>query len=311
MPEPLHASSEVFDADTPTEAVGAIGLPDLESLGLPRLGWLFVAGAVLVGLLRLGAIDGIDVGTVPYRVVNAIEGATLALLPAALLLRAPDAPRTHPLLLAGLAATALSEIGRAVVAYQPFLGSIALYDWAAPLDLALGTIGVIGLVLTGIGLLRLWPVDWGRTWLLVGIAVGYLVLTYAPMVISAASGIEVSLDFVSAVVPTGSVLASAFATWVAVAAWLDRAQPRALWALLAAALPLRIVIQLIEAAVAAPVWAGNPSGPWLLSLPITGILAATIACLGLLAYVRYTPVADADLHPERPIAGPLRRLSRR
>lgn len=311
MPEPLHASPDAFDPDSPTEAIGTLELFDLESLGLPRLGWLFVAGAILVGLLRLGVIGGIDVGAIPYRVVYAIESVALALLPAALLLRAPDAPRTHFVLLAGLAATALTEIGRAVVAYQPFLGSIALYDWAAPLDLALGTIGVIGLVLTGIGLLRLWPGTWGRAWLLVVIAVAYLILTYAPMVISAASGIDVSLDPVSAALPTGYVLGSAFATWVAVAAWLDGADPRAFWTLVAAALPLRIVIQLIAVAVAAPVWAGNPSGPGFLSLPITGILAAATACLALLAYVRYTPVADPDLHPERPMAGLLRRLSRR
>ncbi len=314
IPEPLDATPDAFDPDVPTEAVGSLKLLDIDAIRLPRLGWLFVAGAIFVGLVRLGAIGGM--GDVPgaasvARLAQAIETGTIALLPAALLLRAPAAPRTHRLLLAGLATGAVAEIGRAAVTYQPLFHPDALYIWGGPLDPALEAIAVIGLVLTGFGLLRLWPGARARSSLLAVIVGVYLALTYLPVMIAAASGIDVSVDVASATLPAAYVLGSALVTWVAVAAWLDRADSRAFWTLLSAALPIRILIQLVGVATSIRTLADDPSGPWFLYLPVTGTLAAATACLALLAYVRYTPVADADPDPDRRVAEPLRRLSRR
>jgi hypothetical protein len=163
----------------------------------------------------------------------------------------------------------------------------------------------------GASLLRLLPSAPGRRWLLVAIGATYLGLTYVPGLIAMAEGQAVTFG-PTIILPATHLVAAGFATWAAVAAWLDRCDPRPFWALLAAALPITLAAQLLGALiwVGSVIWSPSvaETGP---ALALIGSFGALTACLALVAYVRYAPIADADLDPDRPMIGPFRRLTGR
>lgn len=279
---------EDFDPDTPTEAVGTLRPIDLDALGLSRLGLVFVAVAIVVGLLRLSVIGGVGSSVLPNLLLRTIEAVAVCLLPAALLLRDPAAERTHPVLLAGLAAGAGAEAVRAIVARAP-LALDLMTAWSGSLVTLASLADLAGAVLVGLGLMRLLPVPTRRQLLLVGIAGAYLLLAYASPVMLAASGVDIASDRWALVQPAGYALASAFVTWVAVAAWQDRADPRTFWALLAAALPLGVAARLTEVAGTFVNLGPTSQGTRIGVLTLLALFGAATACLALVAYWRYAP----------------------
>ena len=290
MDEHTGTGADTFDPDTPTEAVGTLRPIDLDALGLSRLGLVFVAVAIAVGLLRLTVIGSVGSSLLPNLLLGTIEAVTVCLLPAALLLRAPTAERTHPVLLAGLAAGAGAEAVRAIIARAP-LALDLMTAWSGSLVTLASLADLAGAVLVGLGLMRLLPVPTRRQLLLAGIAGAYLLLAYASLVMLAASGVDIANDPWALVQPAGYALASAFVTWVAVAAWQDRVDPRTFWALLAAALPLGVAARLAEV-VGTFLNLGPTSQTTQIGiLTLVALFEAATACLALVAYGRYAPEA--------------------
>jgi hypothetical protein len=179
MTRELADLSTTDNPDIPSEAVGAWPSVDLAQLGLSPLGWLFIAGAALVGAQHLHAILGAPVETVPAAIFSGVAAVAIALLPGALLWRTPAATRTHRLLLAGLAAGAIAGLVRAVIAFWPsgpgggsWRGTVLDGTW--PL------LGALGSLLVGLGLRRLRTRRPARLGLLAVIASAYIAVSVVP-----------------------------------------------------------------------------------------------------------------------------------
>ena len=114
----------IDDTDLSTEVVGALSMADLGPFGRSPLRLLFVVAAAVVAIGRgeliagnLGIGGPLDVAA--FAGVSAATETLVVLLPVALLWRVPAAPRTHPMLLGGLALGALVEVLRLGSAIVP------------------------------------------------------------------------------------------------------------------------------------------------------------------------------------------------
>ena len=224
------------DPDTPTEAVGSWPTIDLGRLGLPPLGWVFVAVALFVAATRLRTIGGAPADIVPDILLSSIQATVVVLLPAALLWRLPGAIRTHTLLLTGLALVAAAQLVMAANQLWPLFhsddGTRSTFDAAWPL------LTPAGGILIGLGLLRL-RVGADRLSVLAAIVVTYVGIGVASYLIGAGTGTLHAYDVaILVIVPA----AAAVAVWVPVAAWLESDTPQAFWGLLAVALPLGVIV---------------------------------------------------------------------
>ncbi len=271
------------DPDTPTEAVGSWPTIDLGRLGLPPLGWVFVATALFVVVARLRTIGGAPLDIVPAILLSAIEASVVVLLPAALLWRAHDAVRTHSLLLAGLALVAADRLMLATNQLSPLFqnddGTRSAVGLAWPLLLPAGG------VLIGLGLLRL-RARLDRLPVLAAIVVTYLGISLASYLIGAGTG---TLDAYDAALMVIVPAAAAVAVWVPVAAWLESDAPRAFWALLAIALPVGVISRLLTL-LATIVGTSTQSNVLFVSMvTVNAFLGCLAALLALVAYARMTP----------------------
>ena len=221
----------------PAEAMGPrLPLPDW--LELPPLGWLFVVGAACVIVARLGWLVGSSPATTVLSASpQAIAAALVALLPAALLLRVPDAPTSQRPLFFGLAATALAEwLLAAVFTWSPSVLTANPSVWTVLSDVQV-PLGTLAPLLIGLGLLRLRPGGATRPWLLVvivGLDLGFLGLQVGLV----ATWAHPSVDLVTFGPDVLLTAAGGVAAWVPVSAWLDHDAPRGFWGLLAIGFPL-------------------------------------------------------------------------
>ena len=277
-------------ADHSDEIVGSWPSIDFARLGLPPLGWLFVVAAVFVAVQHLRWMDGGSLEAVPDEVFSTVAAVTIVLLPAALLWRVRAATRTHRLLLAGLAAGAVSELLRAVVSFAPFVSYGALFGGTV-IGGVWPLFGPLGGLLAGLGLVRLRPAGVTRIRLLAAIATAYVALDVGSFAIAfAGSHPPGSIDPHSAVLLVIRPLAAAFAVWVPVAAWFDDEAPRAFWGLLALALPLNLLSRLTELPEAIVIVALRSNALFLPAVTIGAIVGAFVALLALVAFARETPV---------------------
>jgi len=281
------------DPDIPSEAVGSWPSIDLGRLGLPPLGWLFVAGAVLVAGQDLRSILAIPAEAIPPAIPSVLTRVAIALLPAALLFRAPRAHRTHRLLLAGLAALAIAELVRAAIASSPTGPSGEPWRGTA-LDAAWPWLGPAGNLLVGLGLIRLRARRPPRFGLLAVIALAYLALGVVPIwIVVAASPPVAPIDGDSALLLVTVPLTAAVAVWVPISAWLEREPPRAFWGLLALALPLGLAGRALDLAQAVTTTTFQPSAPLVAGVTLSAFVSAVVslaALAALAAYARLTPV---------------------
>ncbi|MHB8673678.1 MAG: hypothetical protein ACYDAK_08360 [Candidatus Limnocylindrales bacterium] len=249
--------------------------------------WLFIAAAMVVGVQHLRSIDGASLETVPL-VLSAVAAVTVVLLPTALLWRARDAARTHRLLLAGLAAGAVSELLRAVISYAPLVPDGAPMVRTV-LDLIQAFFGPLAGLLVGLGLVRLRTARITRVRVLVAIAATYVAFDVgSSLIVFGNSQLHDWVNPLTAVLLVIRPLAAAFAVWVPVAAWFDDEAPRAFWGLLALALPLSLLSRLIELPQAIVVVALRSNALFFPATTISAIVGAIVALLALVAFARET-----------------------
>ncbi len=293
------------DRDVPSEVVGALSWDDLKPLrrlgAVGRLPRGVVSLPFLIAALIVAAWWATSLGTGTtfpnpswlWSTVWILEGSAFVvtvLLPVALLLRVPDALASQPILFAGL------TLGSVVVLVDAVVG-LWLLDATGLLEAVNVGHGIgvpLGLALVGLGLVRVRGRRPGRPWLLVAIEALYLGLELLPagiLAIQAQLGqggiVDIGPD------PAGILraLATGFVVWVAVDARLDHAAPAGFWALLAIALPLRIVggIFQVPQAIAVFVFQGD-LGPYF-GLPGT-VTAVLVVLCAFVAYGRYAPGRD-------------------
>ncbi len=285
----------------PVEALGP-RLPIPDWLELRPLGWLFVVGAACVIVARLDRL----VGTSPATTVlsaspQAIAAALVALLPAALLLRVPDAPTGRRPLFVGLAATALTEwVQAAVFAWSSPLLPSTPSVWTVLSDVQV-PLGVLASLLIALGLLRLRPGGATRPWLLVvivGLEVGFLGL----QVRLVATWAHPSFDLVALGPDVLLTAAGGVAAWVPVSAWLDRDTPRAFWGLLALGFPLGLVASVVGltqtvAMMSAPSMGLSSDALFLVATALGALIGAVVSLLAIVAYARETPLPGSPSQP--------------
>ena len=285
----------------PVEALGP-RLPIPDWLELPPLGWLFVVGAAGVIVARLDRV----IGTTPETVVvaaaaSAIAAALVALLPAALLLRVPDAPTRQPALFVGLAATALTEwVQAALFAWSPPLLTANPSLWTVLSDVQV-PLEVLASLLIALGLLRLRPGGATRPWLLVvivGLALGFQGLQVGLLATWAHQSLDL-LAFGPGVLLTA---AGGVATWVPVSAWLDHDAPRGFWGLLALGFPLGLLsgaigLAQMVAMTSAPPMGLSSGGLFLVATTFDALIGAGMLILAIAAYARLMPLVDGFLPP--------------
>ena len=289
----VERSASVFDEPGRPSDAGA-PQPHLPELTWPA--WVFIGGAVVVVLVHLSHVGQEPGGLlVASAVLSALVAGLGALLPAALLVRIPEAPRTQRLLLAGLAGQAVAVWGWAI--FPVLLTGPARPDWSATAAFAiLYGAAVVASICLAVGLLRLRRPGVRRVWLLAVIAVLQLGFTVVQAALPAAT---VHLSFVSPMLVPIAVLtvAAAFAAWVPVDAWLGRERPRPFWALLALGFPLGLV------AGALGVWKTlemlRPSGtgltadtPFWVASMLVSLIGIAANVLALAAYARLTPIPE-------------------
>ncbi len=290
MTRGLADRSAMDDRDVSSAAVGSWRSIDLGRLGLPPLGWLFVAGAALVAAqhLRLGL--AVPAEAIPPAILSGITRVMIVLLPAALLFRAPRAHRTHRLLLAGLALGAIAELARAVIVLRP--PGLTLEPWAETgLDAAWPWLGPVGNLLVGLGLVRLRNGRPLRLGLLAAIASTYLALGIAPTwIVAAASPPVGTIELGAALLLMTVPLAAAIATWVPVSAWLEHTPPRAFWGLLALGLPLFLAQRALALAQTVIEVATRMDALFVVSVTLGAFVSAVAAVAAVAAYARLTPL---------------------
>ena len=269
--------------------------PEFALPALRPLGWLFVVGAVLLVVVRLRL--SISAPTwLAAGLPNDLAEGLAALLPAALLFRLPDAPRTQPLLFAGLAIGAALEWASAAQQYLPPELGVAT-PLAAGLAIGLDLAMAAASLAVGLGLLRLRRQGPTRGWLLgvfVAIDVGYM-LAELGLPAAAAHQVLLTPSWLLAFLLFALVgSASALASWVAVSAWLDRDTPRAFWTLLALGFPLGLLAKAASLGTLIPLLTpplgdigGN--GLYLAAIALSGLFGAAGTLLALLAYSRAAP----------------------
>ena len=277
------ATPVVDDPDTPTEAVGSWPTIDLARLGLPPLGWVFVATALFVGAVRLRTLSGAPFDIVPAILFSAVEAAVVVLLPAALLWRAHDAMRTHAILLTGLALIAADRLILGTNQLWPMFlsddGTRTAFGLAWPL------LAPAGGVLIGLGLLRLRAGSM-RLPVLATIVVVYAGISVASYLIGAGTGTLGAYDTaLLLVVPA----AAAVAAWVPVAAWLESDAPEIFWGLLAIALPLGVIARLLTLLATIVGTSTQSNVMFVPMVTVDSILGCLAALLALVAYARMTP----------------------
>ena len=277
------AEPVAHDPDTPTEAVGSWPTIDLARLGLPPLGWVFVAAALLVGVVRLRMLGGAPLDIVPTILFSAVETAVVVALPAALLWRVHDALRTHALLLVGLALVAVDRLILAVNQLWPMIQSDD--GTRSAVGLAWPWLMPAGGVLIGLGLLRLrtGPI---RLPVLATIVAVYVGIGVASYLVGGGSGTLDAYDTALLIIVPA---AAAVAVWVPVAGWLESDAPQAFWGLLAIALPLGVIARLLTL-VATIVGTSTQSNVMFVPVvTVNSILGCLAALLALVAYARMTP----------------------
>jgi hypothetical protein len=298
MGHEIAAPRRTDDPDTPSEAVGSWPTVDLAGLGLPPLGWMFVAAALFVAVAHLRSIGQVPLDVVPDVLLSTIAAVVAVLLPAAVLWRAHDAVRTHPLLLTGLALAAAAQLILGAYRLWPITvneaGTRTAFDAAWPLLTPLGG------VLIGLGLLRLraWPTRLPVLAATVGIYVGLSVASYF---VGAGTGTLGAYDAALLVIFPA---AAAVAVWVPVSAWLDTDAPPAFWTLLAIALPIGLVSRVLLLVGTAFATSMRSNDLFLPTMTVNAFLDGVVALLALVAFARLTPtegLADrADREPGRP-----------
>ena len=286
----------IEDAVVPSEVVGALSMADFA----PPLWLAFIVAAVLVAIgntlmIRGDLADGVPVNVAAYSAALAAGSVLTVCLPALLLWRVPRAGRTHRLLLVGLMIGAITEVARFAasaipdnpgnVLFRPAFNDAA---WAA---------ATIGIVLVGLGLLRLRPDGPTRRGLFVVLAALFLVVALLPFGVGLLSeGLNVDpLPFAlsSIIWP----IAAAFSAWIAIDAWLDREEPRRFWALIAAVLPIQVLASLFGIGLQLPALLAIPNDPDTLnaiafaSMIFGALLVLWALVLAGVAYGRHTPPA--------------------
>lgn len=241
MNRALAAPPRTNDPDTPSEAVGSWPSVDLARLGVPPLGWLFVAVGLVVAATHLRSIAGTSLDTLPSAVLSGIASTVVALMPTALLWRAPGATRTHTLLLAGFAAGSIAEFDVGVLSLWSMWPSelAGVLDW---LRRGWPLLDAAGSLLVGLGLLRL-KGGVTRASLLAASVATFVGLHAVSFELGPGLGV---LDAYGLALLVAGPAAAAVVVWVPVAAWLDHAEPRAFWGVLAAALPISLVGRVLE-----------------------------------------------------------------
>ena len=276
----------IDDPDTPSEAVGTFPWPDLGRLGIPAVGWVFVVGAALVGAVHLESTLSGPLEATPFGLAFGVAAVAVALQPAALLRSAPDAVRTHPVLLAGLALAAVAQLVVAVMSFWS-IDIVPPGYRALPLDFIQPLLAPVAYLLIGAGLLRLRAGPITRLPLLLAFVVPALAIMAGWTALLGPFEIDAYAVMLFILVPS----ATAFVLWVPVAAWLDRAPPRRFWSLLAAGTPLTIasVLFLVPATVAVLNLRSNDM--FVVSTTADAIARAAMCVLAFIAYGRYVPGA--------------------
>jgi hypothetical protein len=250
--------------------------------------WLSVLGALIVAIEGMATMSGQlwDGWDILAPATFTIADTLLILLPAALLWRAPDAGRRHPLLLAGLAIGAALFVAPVIATWVSRGGP----DLAAIVQIApLTWLRVLAPAVVGLGLLAMRRSGPTRPILLVAIVATVMVGAAVPALIN--GGQELLLLDLGLVAIYAGV--TGFALWVPATAWLDGERPRWFWALLALGLPLQLTSILGSGLliVLMPAERLPDIQPWLFLVgALTALLAATLA---LVAYGGFTPRAAA------------------
>ena len=277
------AAPVVDDPDTPTEAVGSWPSVDLTRLGLPPLGWVLVAAAMFVGVVRLRTLSGAPLDVVPTILLSAVESGVVVLLPAALVWRVHEALRTHALLLTGLALVAVDRLVLAMNQLWPLIlnddGTRRAFGLVLPL------LTPAGGVLIGLGLLRLrtGPI---RLPVLAAIVATYVGIGLASYLIGARTD---SIEAYDAVLMVIVPAAAAVAVWAPVAAWLELDAPPAFWGLLAVALPVGVISRLLTLLATIVGTTTQSNVLFVPTVTVNSILGCLAALLALVAYARMTP----------------------
>ena len=279
---------------SPSDDTSAGPAPQRPWVELPPLGWWIVVAAA--GVLVAPLTRGVGAAPEPVALTACATSASMALaalVPAALLRRVPAAPRTNRVLLAGLLCGAAVEWLYAIeTASAPALLTSVPSLWTLLPDLAVPLL-VGGPLLIALGLLRLRASGPTRPGLLVLLAVLNLALLLAPLALLDAWS-HLPLDPVTSVFHVIMAVAVASATWVPLAAWLDREPHRAFWGLLALAVPLAILASLVSlteivAMVAGPPGRPTPEGLFLATSVAQALIGALASGCAIVAYARYTP----------------------
>ncbi len=270
-------------------------------LELPAVGWLFVAAAVFVVVARLVRIAGSAPEMVTlYAIAPAIASALRVLLPAALLVRVPDAPRTQRLLFAGLATgAAVAWLHAAIFAWSPSMLTGNPSVWTV-VPALLPPLEALAALLVGLGLLQLRARRSTRAGLLVVIVALELGFLLGQLGLAAAWAYQ-PLDLGFTAVNALVAAAGAFAAWVPVAAWLDRDPPRAFWELLALAFPLGLLAEAIGLTQTIAMTTSQPGGRlsndlFLVVTTAQALIGAVVSLLAIAAYARGTPLPGRASH---------------
>ncbi len=285
------APSVADDPDTPTDAVGSWPAIDLARLGLPPLGWVFVAVALFVGVVRLRALGGAPLDIVPTILLSAVEAAVIVALPAALLWRAHEALRTDTVLLLGLALVAVDRLVLALNQLWPMIqnddGTRSAVGLAGPWLLPAGG------VLIGLGLLRLrtGPIRLPVLATIVAVYVGIGVASH--LIGSGSATVDAYDTTLMIIVPS----AAAVAVWVPAAAWLESDAPPAFWGLLAVALPIGVLSRLLTLLATIVATSTQSNVLFVPTVTINSFLGCLAALLALVAYARMTPQASVAAAP--------------
>jgi hypothetical protein len=247
---------------------------------LTVVGWLFVALAVslvvesAVTIARLQQTDALVlVSTVGYRLSTLLT----VLLPVALLWRDPMALRHRRVLLGGLSLAATAPL---VQVFVPAISDTAFW------------LRIAGALLTGYGLLLLTRRS-ATQWIVFVVVAGAFVAYAIWIRVGTVALVEDQLSFIGFAV--AAALATGFALSVPVAAWLDRADPRRFWTLLALALPLQLAMRLVDVAIVNSAGPDDPS--FVVLVPVEAVLALTQVVAELVAYVLFAPRSSPEPEP--------------
>lgn len=265
--------------------------PHLPALSWPA--WAFIAGAVMVVLARLSRVSQVPPGLVATSTaLSALADGLIALLPAALLMRVPEAPRRLRLLLAGLAGQAVAVWGWTAI--PVLLSGPQLSSWLVGVAFtALYGLQLAASVSLGLGLLGLRPRGARRLWLLAAIAALEIGLAFVQVELPAAYMHQSFLG--PTFVPIAALTAAgAFAAWVPVDAWLGHELPRPFWALLALGFPLGIASSALGVGEILEMLTPQATGPathapYLVAGALVSLVGITRSVLALAAYARLTP----------------------